>query len=273
MSDNRAIGVFDSGLGGLTTVRQLRRLAPSRSIVYFGDTGRVPYGSRSPETILKYSKQDIAVLLRHNVRLVIAACGTASSTLPAEYTDRLPVPYLNVIAPTADAAVKATGSGKIGIIGTNATVSSHSFRKAVERIMPSAKVFEQACPLFVPLVENGFIERDNEITRLTAKKYLAPLLESDIDTLILGCTHYPIIEAIIKDIAGEGVTLIDSGLEAARAAVALLGEDDGNDTADEKFYVSDSGFGFAPLAEMLLGENLDGKVEKIDINAVAPYEV
>jgi len=272
--NDKAIGVFDSGLGGLTAVRQLRRLAPKEDIIYFGDTGRVPYGSRSPETILTYSKQDVAVLLRHDVKLIIAACGTASSTLPKSYTDRLPVPYLNVIAPTSAAAVAATKNGKIGVIATTATISSHSFKNMISSTS-GAEVFEAACPLFVPLVENGFVGRDNEITRLAAEQYLRPLLELGIDTLILGCTHYPIIEDIIGDITGPGVTLIDSGLETAREVVRLIDKtgigNEGRGAA--KFYISDSGFGFESLGAALLGEDIKDNVETVDINSIRPYEV
>lgn len=190
--DNRPIGVFDSGLGGLTAMRELIRTLPNESILYFGDTGRVPYGSRGREIIRKYAKQDMNFLIRHDVKAVLAACGTVSS-VARDIGDALPVPYFDVLRPTARAAVEQTKNGKIGIIGTAATIASGSYRKEIERLAPKTEVFEQACPLFVPLVENAFVSPDDPIPRLTAERYLTPIREAGVDTLILGCTHYPII--------------------------------------------------------------------------------
>ena len=172
--DNRPIGVFDSGLGGLTAMRELIRTLPNESILYFGDTGRVPYGSRGREIIRKYAKQDMNFLIRHDVKAVLAACGTVSS-VARDIGDALPVPYFDVLRPTARAAVEQTKNGKIGIIGTAATIASGSYRKEIERLAPKTEVFEQACPLFVPLVENAFVSPDDPIPRLTAERYLTPI--------------------------------------------------------------------------------------------------
>lgn len=267
--DNRPIGVFDSGLGGLTTVSELRRIMPNENIIYFGDTGRVPYGTRSRETIQKYTIQDINFLLSKGVKLIITACGTASSVIPDEVVASLDVEYTGVPKPAAHAAAKATKNKKIGVIGTPATIRSKAYEKVLNNIDTEIEVFSNACPLFVPLVENGFIQRDNEVTRLVAQQYLAPLKETNIDTLILGCTHYPIIKHIIGDIMGDHVTLIDSGQEAARLANELLTKKDMlNQTemdAKCEYYISDTVKSFTQNATLILNEPIEGHVEKIDI--------
>ena len=219
--DNRPIGVFDSGLGGLTAVKELEKVLPGESVIYFGDTGRVPYGTRSRETVRRYARQDMAFLTRHDVKAVLAACGTVSSTA-GDIGAALPVPYFDVLNPTARAAAKRTRRGVVGVIGTNATIHSGSYTKA---LLPGLKVFCQACPLFVPLVESGFVEPEEEITYLAAKRYLEPLRQAGVDVLILGCTHYPIISKAIGRVMGEGVELVDSGREAALALAEELVND------------------------------------------------
>ncbi|MFR1434155.1 MAG: glutamate racemase [Acutalibacteraceae bacterium] len=187
--DNRPIGIFDSGLGGLTAVRQLLRLLPGEDIVYFGDTGRVPYGNRSRETIARYARQDCRFLLENDVKLLIAACGTVSSAA-ADILEEMPVPAFGVVEPAAKAAVEATHSGRIGVIGTSATVRSGAFQRCITDLRQDVQVIMQACPLFVPLVENGWIDREDPVARGMAERYLQPLREQRIDTLILGCTHF-----------------------------------------------------------------------------------
>lgn len=266
--DNRPIGVFDSGLGGLTSVKELMRILPHERILYFGDTGRVPYGSRGRETIRRYAAQDMRFLVEHDVKVVLAACGTVSSTA-RDIGDALPVPYLDVLRPTAQAAVSQTKNGRIGIIGTAATIASGSYRREILALNPAIEVFEQACPLFVPLVENGFVAPQEEITRLVAQRYLAPIRERGVDTLILGCTHYPIISATIRSVMGHGVTLIDSGREAAVSCRETLRRDgllnDENAEPEYRYCVSDFVEGFRQVADLLLGQNLNGQVERIDI--------
>ena len=188
MSCQDAIGVFDSGLGGLSAVKEFLHVLPNEKIIYFGDTGRVPYGNRSRETISKYALQDANFLLKHNVKTVVAACGTVSSVAGDMLEEKLSVPYTGVVNPTAFIADQKTKNGKIGIIGTAATISSHSYKLRLEKLNPKYKVYEQACPLFVPLVENGFICRDDQIVRLVIRRYLSELKETGVDTLILGCT-------------------------------------------------------------------------------------
>ena len=183
--DTRPIGVFDSGLGGLTAVRQLRRVLPGEDIVYFGDTGRVPYGSRGREIIRQYARQDIRFLLSHDVKFIIAACGTVSSTYPPEEAARLPVPFTGVVGATARAAVDATRNGKVGIIGTAATVRSGSYAAVIKDMVPEVEIVARACPMFVPLVENGYVDDGNPVTKLIIAEYLQSVKDAGVDTLIL----------------------------------------------------------------------------------------
>lgn len=264
--DTRPIGVFDSGLGGLTVVRQLLKELPGEDIVYFGDTGRVPYGTRSPETIRRYTAEDCRFLRHHDVKMIIAACGTASS-VGAEVLSTQPVPAIGVVNATADAAAAASRSGRIGVIGTAATVRTDAFGKRIREKRPDAQVFSQACPLFVSLVENGWIAPDDEVTVATAKRYLAPLIDAKIDTLIMGCTHFPLLAPILQNLLGEGVTLIDAGREAAIAAHELLKENGLLGKAEggkSRFFVSDRPGGFCDVADMFLGRNVDSDVAVVD---------
>lgn len=266
--DNRPIGVFDSGLGGLTAVKEIMRMMPNEKILYFGDTSRVPYGSRSRSTIIRYAKQDMHLLIEHDVKAVLAACGTVSSTAKAE-GDSLPVPYIDVLRPTARAAVKKTKNKKIGIIGTAATIASGSYRREILMIDPEIEVYEQACPLFVPLVENAFVTPQDEVTRLVAERYLGAVREKGVDTLILGCTHYPIISATIRSVMGRNVTLIDSGREAAAGCLEILKQKDllcsPEQEPEYQYFVSDETESFYQVAELFLGQSVQGKVERVDI--------
>jgi glutamate racemase len=270
--DNRPIGVFDSGLGGLTVARQLIRQLPCEDIVYFGDTGRVPYGTRSPETIEKYAAQDCRFLLGEGVKYIIAACGTVSSVAP-DILKTLPVPAIGVVEPAAMAAVKASKNGRIGVIGTSATINSGSFRRTIIKLDSKATVFEQACPLFVPLVENGWIDPEDKITRLTTERYLIPLKEKGIDTLLLGCTHFPLLAPVIREVLGPNVTLIDSGqatasycaerLEAAGMLASV------EQKGSQKFYISDRPDDFAKVAGMFLGQEVKNSIRMVDIERIS----
>ena len=259
--DTRPIGVFDSGLGGLTAVRQLLARLPREHIIYFGDTGRVPYGTRGDAVIEKYAGEDCRFLLRRDVKLIIAACGTVSSVAP-HVLSGLPVPAIGVVEPAAKAAAAATKNGRIGVIGTAATVRSRSFAKKIEAIDPSLQVFSQACPLFVPLVENGWIDPADEITRLTAERYLTTLKENGVDTLIMGCAA----------VLGDGVTLIDAGEEAAKACEAILRDRDALGAPDAQggceFYITDRPQNFAAVAEMFLGRTVRQDVEVVDLDTL-----
>lgn len=271
--DNRPIGVFDSGLGGLTAFKALSALLPHEDIVYFGDTGRVPYGTRSRETIVKYARQDMAFLQSKNVKMILAACGTVSSVAGPKgelLSDTLSVPFVGVLRPTAREAATATRNGKIGVLGTTATIRSGSYQKELAAINPDFQVIGQDCPLFVPLVENGFVQPEDPITRLTVERYLAPVKEAGVDTLILGCTHYPIIAPVISQVMGEGVTLINSGREAARHCVALLEQmnllSEHRGAGQHHFYVSDRTEGFSGVAGIFLEQDVQGEVSHIDID-------
>ncbi len=263
--DNRPIGVFDSGLGGLTAVRRLQELLPNEDILYFGDTGRVPYGTRSEDTIRRYAKEDCALLLAGDVKYIIAACGTVSSVAP-DILRALPVPAIGVVEATANAAVNATKNGRIGIIGTAATVRSGSFEKAMLAQNPTLNITAEACPLFVPLVESGWIGTDDDVAVPMVRRYLAPFKTAGIDTLILGCTHFPLLAPIIQNELGDSVILIDSGRETALHCANVLKTQ--NALADKsgsrcRFVVSDQPEGFTHTAEIFLGRSVKEEVEMV----------
>ena len=266
--NNKPIGVFDSGLGGLTAVKELLKVLPYENIIYFGDTGRAPYGDKSRKTILKYALQDIEFLKSLDVKMILAACGTVSSILE-ESNVNIEIPFTGVITPTATAAASATRNNKIGIIGTTATIKSGSYKRELLKINPSLQIFEQDCPLFVPLVENGFIEKDNKATLIIAEKYLAGLRNKKIDTLILGCTHYPIISEIISKVIGPEVKLIDSGREAAIFAANALSFSENlterKNSGSCVFFVSDTVNSFSKNAGLFLQQNVSQKVKMVDI--------
>ena len=255
--DTRPIGVFDSGLGGLTAVRQLRRLLPGEDIVYFGDTGRVPYGSRGHDVIVRYAQQDIRFLLSQNVKFIMAACGTVSSTYPSAEAAQLPVPYTGVIGAAARAAAAATKNKRIGVIGTAATIRSDSYATQLKDLVPGVQIFARACPLFVPLVENGYVNGD-KVTQLMIEEYLTPVRDSGIDTLILGCTHYPLLRGVIGSIMGDQVQLVNPAYETSLALKQLLIEQDllNQGSVEEefpyRFYVSDAAEKFKSFANSIL---------------------
>lgn len=266
--DNRSIGVFDSGLGGLTAVKQIMQELPDESIIYFGDTGRVPYGTRSKDTILKYTRGDIRFLKNFDVKMIVIACGTASSAALPNIKDEFDVPITGVIDAAVYAAVRATKNKKIGVIGTPGTIKSHEYEKQIKAYNSEIQPFTKACPLFVPLVENGHF--DTEVTRLVVAEYLSEIRDAGVDTLILGCTHYPLLTKVIGEYMGEGVTLINSGAEAAKYLKKKLTNDDmlhdgQRDGEQYRYYVSDSVENFSELGGIFLEREINGQVEKIDI--------
>ncbi len=218
------IGVFDSGIGGLTVARELMRQLPAESIVYVGDTARVPYGPKSPETVLRYSREIAGYLLTQGVKAIVIACNTATAHALAALRNELPVPVVGVIEPGARAALAAGppsgGRRRVGVIGTVGTVRSGAYERALRAIAPEVDVVAQPCPLFVPLVEEGWLQHD--ATRLVAHEYLDPMRDHDVDTLVLGCTHYPLLKPLIADVVGGGVRLIDSAEETAAEAGRVL---------------------------------------------------
>lgn len=258
------IGIFDSGLGGLTALREAAHLLPGRDIVYFGDTGRVPYGTRSPETITRYAMQDMRFLCSHGVDIVLAACGTVSSTALGAIQNSFPLPVIGVVEGAALAAMRATKNKKIGVIATGATISSGAFPRAIGGADASIEVTAVACPMLVPLVENGYIADDDPVTALVLADYLAPIRAAGCDTLILGCTHFPILAGAIAR-ALPGVTLISSGAEAAKLLAAEVPPIRPDETGRIRCYVSDSVPGFARLASIFLGEAIEVEVTQVDI--------
>lgn len=266
--DQKPIGVFDSGLGGLTAVRELRRLLPGEDIVYFGDTGRVPYGSRSKDTIIKYAQQDVAFLRTFDLKAIMIACGTVSTTALDLLSAENPIPILGVVEPAAVAAAGSTRNGKIGLIATQASIRSGAYERYIARENPEAQVFAKACPLFVPLVENGRIHRGDVVIETVVAEYLAPLKEAGVDTLVLGCTHYPLLGEVIGDFMGPDVALISAGGEGARAVARRLTEDDAlaqRDKGSARYFVSDTVDDFARLATAFLQEEVAGQVQQVDI--------
>lgn len=264
--DNRAIGVFDSGLGGLTCVKKVIEIMPNEDIIYFGDTGRVPYGTRSPETIVKYVRQDINFLESFDIKFIIIACGTASSAALPSIRSEIGTDIIGVVEPAATAAVKNSKNGRIGVIGTSGTIKSGKYLQKIKKLNPDAEVFSRACPMFVPLVENGYTK--GEVAHLIAKEYLTELKEKEVDTLIMGCTHYPLLRSEIQEIMGDGVALIDAGAEAALAAKETLLEKgllSGKASGTAQYYVSDTVQGFSELGSVFLDKQIEGSVHKIDI--------
>ena len=266
--DNRPIGVFDSGLGGLTAVKELMRVLPGERILYFGDTGRVPYGTRSRETLVRYTREDIAFLSSLGVKRILIACGTASTVLDA--IDPVPgIPVSGVLYAASRRAAEATKNGRIGLIATASSIRSGLYEKIISSIDPSIRVTSAACPLLVPLIEAGRIEKGDAVSETVVREYLEPIKSAGADTLILGCTHYPIIRHIIGGAMGEGVTQIDAGAAAVyELKDALLGSGSLSDGKNPgvSFYVTDFPEGFASVGSMFLGREIAGETTKIDIH-------
>ncbi len=259
--DKRPIGVFDSGLGGLTAVSELMRMLPGEDIIYLGDTARVPYGTRSESTIVRYTRESIEFLQGFDIKAILMACGTVSSVSLPVVKDEYDLPIIGVVSPAAESAVRATKNGKIGIIGTCATINSRSYEREILSRLPQAEIHTVPCPLFVPLVENGRTDEDDAVLNIIAREYLEPVRAAGVDTLIMGCTHYPIIEKMIGKIMGEGVSLINPGLEAVRnlrdsGCISMNGNQEGK----HRFFVSDDKEGFIKNASKYLGCEIRGRV-------------
>ncbi len=259
------IGVFDSGLGGLTGLSSLTELLPQADIIYFGDTGRVPYGTRSANTIIKYTNEILSFLKKKGATAALAACGTVSSVaLPVIEKDP-EFPLFGVLTPAADAAAKKTRNGIIGVLATGATVKSGAFDRELNRINKDIKVISSPANLLVPIVENGFISKDNEIARLSVREYIKPIKDAGADTVILGCTHFPLLSDIIAEELPK-VTLINSGKEAAKALAAILPEEEKQGSGSIEIYVSDSPYNFENIAEMFLGHKLTAAPKMVKLS-------
>lgn len=259
MSDSRPIGIFDSGVGGLTVACEVQKILPREMIVYFGDTARVPYGTKSKETITRFSVENVEFLMKHDVKIVIVACNTASS-LSLDFLKRcFKVPVIGVIEPGARAAAAVTRTGRVGVIGTQATISSGSYEKVIARIKPGILVCSASCPLFVPLVEEGRVS--GKVAGMIASEYLGPLKKKRIDTLILGCTHYPLMKGVIEKVMTKRVMLVDSAREVAREARDVLdsyGLLNGSlRRPDHRFFSSDEPARFVRLGERFLRKRIN----------------
>jgi glutamate racemase len=263
--NSRPIGVFDSGIGGLTVVRAITRRLPHENIVYFGDTARVPYGPKSPQVVREYAGQDVDFLIGRGVKMVVIACNTVSAVALDIVQQRARVPVVGMIMPGAEAAVHSTRNRRIGVIGTRATINSNAYTNALRQIDREVRVFAAECPLFVPLAEEGWI--DHKVTHLVAKEYLFPLTLEKVDTLIMGCTHYPVIRSAIAGVLSAGVHLIDSGEAAAEVVERLLDERSLRNPSTQQphlqFFVSDIPAKFSEVGQRFLGQNL-GRVHRAE---------
>ncbi len=266
----KPIGVFDSGVGGLTVVKRLIAALPNESIVYLGDTARVPYGSKSNETVIEYSIQNTKFLLKKNVKAVVVACNTASSIAIDVLKKEFDLPIIGMIEPGANSAVQNSKNKKVGVIGTRATINNKAYSNQLLKLNQEIKVFEKACPLFVPLAEEGWIE--HRATYEIAEEYLSELKDKEIDTLILGCTHYPILANVIQKVIGENVKLIDSGVAASeivRNEIERIGlATNSSAKGNVSLYVSDISTNFKSIAELFLGQPLNDII-KVDIEHFA----
>jgi len=266
MNNNKPIGVFDSGIGGLTVVKRFAANLPNENIIYFGDTARVPYGSKSNSTVIEYSIQNTNFLLNRNVKAIVVACNTASSVAISALREKFDVPVIGMIEPGAEMAVRKTKNKKIGVIGTRSTIYNKAYSKEIKKIDTAIEVFEKACPLFVPLAEEGWT--DHQATIEIAEDYLSELRNFNIDTLVLGCTHYPILSKVIQKVMGENVALIDSGIASAEIITKELKqinlENNSSENGMSEFYVSDIPTTFKSVAELFLGRQISD-VHKVDL--------
>lgn len=269
LENEKPIGVFDSGIGGLTVMNRIASALPNENIIYFGDTARVPYGSKSNLTVIEYSLQDAQFLIDKGVKAIVVACNTASSIALEEIQNRFNVPIIGMIEPGAKAAHAATKNGRIGVIGTRSTINNRAYYMAIKNLDVKFEVIEKACPLFVPLAEEGWMER--KATYEIAEEYLKGLREQNIDTLVLGCTHYPILSKVIQKVVGGSVKLIDSGVASAEIVgdelqkISLLTNK--KSEGQNEFYVSDIPLKFKEVAELFLGRKIN-HVHKVDLETL-----
>jgi glutamate racemase len=259
VSSAEPIGVFDSGMGGLTVMREIMNQLPNESIIYFGDTARVPYGPKSPDTVLRYSREITTYLRGEGVKALVVACNTATAHALPALRREFDFPIVGVIQPGARAAVAATKTKRVGVIGTAGTIRSRAYEKEIQRLLPDVNLIAQACGLFVPLVEEGWL--DTEPTRAIARNYLAPFVTAEVDTLVMGCTHYPLIKTVIGNVVGREVRLIDSAHETAREAGEVLRalnlQNDTPNGARYRFIASDAPDTFLQLGQRFLGSAID----------------
>lgn len=259
------IGVFDSGIGGLTVVREIRKVLPNEAIVYFGDCARVPYGTKSKETILRFAKEDIRFLQSFKVKVIVSACFSVSSNALEELREEFSIPIIGMIDPGVN-ALSDKDCKRVGVIGTNATIESEAFRKRLKDKFGDIYIYSVACPLFVPLVEEGWTE--GEVPELVAERYLTPLIAENIDSLIFGCTHYPLLNSVIKNVVGDDITIIEPGKEAALLLKKFLDDNDlkNNGKGSLKIYLSDIPRNFERTVVDFLGEQ-PGEIQLVNLNS------
>ena len=250
----QAIGIFDSGVGGLTVFKAIRQAFPHQDLIYFGDTARVPYGPKSPNTIIEYSVQNARFLLQQGIKTLIVACNTSSSVAIPYLKKLSKIPIIGVIDPGSEIAIRSSESKRIGVIGTEGTIRSMAYSKAIKRLEPSAKVFSLACPLFVPIVEEGW--QDHPIALKIVQEYLKPMKDNDIDTLVLGCTHYPLLSHVIRKYMGDKVKLVDSADAISEHLTELMPVENDDEPGKDCFFVSDNEDKFASIASRILGADL-----------------
>ena len=264
-SDQLPVGIFDSGVGGLTVMKEITRLLPEEDLIYLGDTARVPYGTRSPETVIRYSLKNARFLMSEGIKILVVACNTSSAVSLELLSEQFPVPVVGVVEPGAKAAVAATSVKKVAVIGTEATINSGAYERAIKAIDNSIIVMGVPCPLFVPIIEEGWIEGD--VVSLTAEKYLSSLRNNSVDSLVLGCTHYPMIKNIIKEIVQ--IPLIDSAVETAKEVARILEGENllrvNKGTVSRKYFVTDSPGKFASTGKRFLGHNIT-EISRIDLD-------
>ena len=267
----RPIAVFDSGLGGLTVMREVARALPHEDLIYFGDTARVPYGIKSPQTIIHFSEESCRFLCEQAPKLIVVACNTASAAALPHLREHLDVPVLGVVEPGARAAVAATRNRRVGVIGTEATIKSRAYIDSIHAVDPTISLIGRACPLFVPLVEEGRACGD-PVVRLVAKEYLRPIREFGADTLVLGCTHYPLLKAALRQQMGRAVAIVDSAEETARATAALLDEmglrREDRATPAYRYFVTDNPVRFASVGSRIMRDIIEN-VSLVDLDAIA----
>lgn len=267
----KAIGIFDSGVGGLTVLREIVKALPQEDTIYLGDTARVPYGTKSPETVVRFAKQITSFLVSREIKLLVVACNTVSAVALEALKADFRIPIVGVIEPGAAQAASVTRNGKVGVVGTAGTIRSSAYTRAIKRINPDIEVITAECPMFVPLAEEGWV--DNDVARITAEIYLKNLKKSGVDTLVLGCTHYPLLKGIISEVMGAGVTLVDSAEETARVVREILAARGETRPDQEKgnhhFFVTDVPAGFIRVGNRFLGGSF-GDVYQVDLEKDHP---
>jgi glutamate racemase len=264
------IGVFDSGIGGLTVAREIIKRLPGEDIIYLGDTARVPYGTKSSRTVIAYSRNNSEFLVSKGIKMLVVACNTSSAVSLPSLSSEFDIPVIGVIEPGATRAAHVTESKRVGVIGTPSTINSSAYKKALEAIAPDIEVYSKACPLFVPLAEEGWTEGD--VPELIATRYLATLKKLAIDVLVLGCTHYPLLKPTIQKVMGRGIRLVDSAEETAKEIQRILGErgllNNGTGESLREYFLTDVSDTFVSVAGRFLGEKID-RIEMVDIKGTA----